>query len=1015
MALQFWGLSVGLTTRPRKKHSVKKPSKKPRNWIENGKQLESENGLRIGTWNVRTLNKPGALQYVLDAYNNYTIDILAVQEIRWPNNGNLKKGNITLFYSGTSNGKHENGVGFMIHDKILPNVKTFSAFNDRICYIHIAGKILDLIIINCYAPTEEKDEDIKDKFYEELESVYDTLPLHCIKIVVGDMNAKVGRENMYRPVIGPNSLHEISNGNGTRLVNFAHSKNCIISSTYFPRKNIHKFTWKSPDGGTFNQIDHILINRRFSGCIRNVRTYRGADADSDHYLVYAKFNLRLATKWNLKKKKPTVKYDIQKLNDIEINDNYVEKIAHKLQNININQISYSTETDTIWNRTKEAVVNSATEILGMKPKESNKNWFNDICKNAIIRRNELRKKALQDTSDKCIREYEDQRKLTNKTLRKEKRLHEKKKIEEIEINRYNAKKFFKMTGEVKVGFKPQTRILVDSAGTMITEEKQVISQFKEHFEDLLNRPTTGHNLNPNEDCQTAEIVIDTPKYEEIENLIKRLKNNKAPGENSIVAELLKKGGTMLVSQITEVIKTIWKTETIPEEWKTAIVCPIFKKGNPTKTENYRGISLLDTCYKILTTLILERINPYVEEIVGSYQCGFRRGKSTTDHVFALRQIMSKYYEFGKDLHLVFVDYKQAYDSVDREELWKALVILGIPKKYVNLIKACYEKTLCRVRYLQGISDPFEVKSGLKQGDALSPALFNLALEKIIRDTNDDRRMEISNEQVMLAYADDIVVMGETKEEIINSTSKLINASKGIGLHVNEGKTKYMVVSRRPPNIDSIEVDNYKFEKVDNFKYLGVNINNKNDMHIEINERITSGNRCYFSIIKLLRSKLLSRGSKILLYHSYLRPVITYACETWSLTKGDSRRLITLERKVLRTIYGSIFNPETQTYERRSNENVKSLYNKPNILSFIRKKRLEWFGHAWRADGQLIKNVIIKKINKTRPLGRPKTRWIDVVAKDIVMINQNATFETAYQRDRWREILMAAMVLNGPLS
>jgi len=120
-----------------------------------------------------------------------------------------------------------------------------------------------------------------------------------------------------------------------------------------------------------------------------------------------------------------------------------------------------------------------------------------------------------------------------------------------------------------------------------------------------------------------------------------------------------------------------------------------------------------------------------------------------------------------------------YDSVDREEFWKALVILGIPKKYVNLIKACYEKTLCRVCYMQGILDPFEVKSGLKQGEALSPALFNLALEKIMRDTNDDRRMEISNEQVILAYADDIMLMGETKEEIINLTSKLINASKGI--------------------------------------------------------------------------------------------------------------------------------------------------------------------------------------------------------------------------------------------
>lgn len=151
-----------------------------------------------------------------------------------------------------------------------------------------------------------------------------------------------------------------------------------------------------------------------------------------------------------------------------------------------------------------------------------------------------------------------------------------------------------MTGEVKVGFKSQIRILVDGTRTINTEERQVINQFKEHFEDLLNRPSIGHDLNPSEDCLTAEIDIDASKYKEIENLIKRLKNNKATGENSIVTELLKKGGIILVSKITEVIKTVWKTETISEEWKTAIICPIFKKGNPTKTENYKGISLLDT-------------------------------------------------------------------------------------------------------------------------------------------------------------------------------------------------------------------------------------------------------------------------------------------------------------------------------------------------------------------------------------------------------------------------------------
>ena len=96
-----------------------------------------------------------------------------------------------------------------------------------------------------------------------------------------------------------------------------------------------------------------------------------------------------------------------------------------------------------------------------------------------------------------------------------------------------------------------------------------------------------------------------------------------------------------------------------------------------------------------------------------YQCGFVKGKSTVDHIFTLRQTMEKYYEFDKDLYMLFVDYKQAYDRVNRKELWKAMILFGIPQKYVNLIKMYNDKTLLKVRFLQRLSPAFEVNSGLR--------------------------------------------------------------------------------------------------------------------------------------------------------------------------------------------------------------------------------------------------------------------------------------------------------------
>jgi endonuclease/exonuclease/phosphatase family metal-dependent hydrolase len=135
---------------------------------------------------------------------------------------------------------------------------------------------------------------VKDSFYEELGRVFDQFPRYDMKILLGDFNAKVGRENIFKPTIGNVSLHEISNDNGIRVVNFAKSKNLVVKSTMFPHCKIHKHTWTSPEGNTHNQIDHVLINRRQHSSILDVQSFRGADCETDHYLVGAKVKERLA-------------------------------------------------------------------------------------------------------------------------------------------------------------------------------------------------------------------------------------------------------------------------------------------------------------------------------------------------------------------------------------------------------------------------------------------------------------------------------------------------------------------------------------------------------------------------------------------------------------------------------------------------------------------------------------------------------------------------------------------------
>jgi hypothetical protein len=151
----------------------------------------------------------------------------------------------------------------------------------------------DIIVLNVHAPTEDKTNDVKDRFYEELEHVFDKFPKYHMKIMLGHFNDKVGREDIFKPTIGNESLCEISNDNGVRVVIFVTSKNLIVKSTVLPPHNFNKFTWSS-DGKTHNQIDHILIDRRWHSSILDVQSLRAANCDTVHYLVVAKVRERPA-------------------------------------------------------------------------------------------------------------------------------------------------------------------------------------------------------------------------------------------------------------------------------------------------------------------------------------------------------------------------------------------------------------------------------------------------------------------------------------------------------------------------------------------------------------------------------------------------------------------------------------------------------------------------------------------------------------------------------------------------
>src|SRR5215469_9474625 len=165
-----------------------------------------------------------------------------------------------------------------------------------------------------------------------------------------------------------------------------------------------------------------------------------------------------------------------------------------------------------------------------------------------------------------------------------------------------------------------------------------MARWRNYFSQLLNVQEVN-NVRQAE-IHTAEPLVSEPSAFEVELAIAKLKNRKSPGIDQIPAELIKAGGRTICCAIHKLI-SIWNKEELPEEWKESIIVPIYKKGDKTDCNNYRGLSLLPTTYKILSKILLSRLIPYAEDVIVDHQYGFQRNSSSTDHIFCNRQILKK--------------------------------------------------------------------------------------------------------------------------------------------------------------------------------------------------------------------------------------------------------------------------------------------------------------------------------------------------------------------------------------
>ena len=220
-----------------------------------------------------------------------------------------------VYFSGKED-KHEQGVGFLVHKDIVKSVIGCRPISSRLMTVRLRASPYNITIIQIYASTSSYDDSEVDEFYREPQSLVDQTPKQDILVVQGNWNAKVGEDAQedWGEVCGP-SCNPETNGRGLKLLDFATYSNLVLANILGNHKPSRRLTWHSPDGIHNNQIDYILVKKRFLSGIKTARTrtFSCADVGSDHDMVMMTFQVRL--KNSRKPTQPRIRFDLEKLND----------------------------------------------------------------------------------------------------------------------------------------------------------------------------------------------------------------------------------------------------------------------------------------------------------------------------------------------------------------------------------------------------------------------------------------------------------------------------------------------------------------------------------------------------------------------------------------------------------------------------------------------------------------------------------------------------------------------------
>ena len=823
--------------------------------------------------------------------------------------------------------------------------------------------------------------EVRQEFYAQVQDFVESQRTHGPVIVLGDFNARLhyrqnGEEDVMGPTVfgNPNKILA-STSNRELLVELCRSLDAYLANTFSGRAPEQLATYRDIGAPAlaattyehFAQLDHVVVPCMWQSGITDVRVERDALLQSHHYMVAVDLDVQIP-------KRPSTarnKMDIGSLGDEVMASRFNAVFLKSLGSYPDRNVSIEAKATAI-----SSAMGEAAKVLPQLEVSAKRPWISSKTLALIERRNGARRAGLQQQCSDLSKQVkysakEDRRKWLDDNL---------------------AKGGWQAIRRLRAGRSQKPGRLRDKEGNLVSSERraETLADYLEHVQWQImfaqEAPSSCKSLGPE-----LPIRTDLFKIWDLQKVVKRMKSGKSTGGDQIHAEFWKvlAGHDGAMEELLSLCNMCWSDKSMPEAWKHSTVVTLFKKGDTSLPSNYRPISLLCVAYKVIASLLLDRLKAGgTERRIHQSQYGFRPGRGTTDALFLARRIIDAANE-DRDgaLYVLLLDWSKAFDRIKPKSLLQALERFGLPKAILDMIDAIYSSRQFNVRDNGSTSSSHPQAAGIAQGCPLSPYLFIITMTVLLADVGEYRIDSISATATPtpaylvtkdIVYADDTMILGSSAAEVQRTLHAFAVVGRQYGLELNMDKT---VLLRTGSDDDVFGEDGKRVQVKASASYLGSMLCINGRPQTELTRRLGEASRLFKSLSMVWKHANISQHRKLEIFDACVTSRLLYSLESAWFLKADQDKLDGFYTRCLRAICGI----KPSFISRVSNKSVLALASRKPISRQLLRQQLLLYGKIARMDhGTYIRQVLfdgslnIRRWHGRRRVGRPRLQWSSCV-------------------------------------